>query len=184
MRRGYSGPARAIHLQLSRIAWSQVDVTHLTIAATLCVAAVDARSTSRMSSRMRSVTCPRILAGAQRQHLQSVWTPLAQRPTSPWASVRTFRRGQVQLWDGGRENLLICGGDIGDEGDKVSIFSVNTGLWSRGSLPSQITSTGGVGHRDGVMNASLSGESSDNVVFVDDVDRMAVIGVSRTRYLG
>ena len=32
---------------------------------------------------------------------------------------------------------------------------------------------------DGVMNAPLSGESWDNVVFLKNVDRMAVIGVSR-----
>ena len=55
-----------------------------------------------------------------------------------------------------------------------------SGLWSRGSLPSQITSTNGIEHTvDGVMNAPLSGESWDNVVFLKNVDRMAVIGVSR-----
>ncbi len=57
--------------------------------------------------------------------------------------------------------------------------------WSRGSLPSQITSTNGIAHTvDGVMNAPLSGESWDNVVFLNNVDRMAVIGVSRnSQYL-
>ena len=47
-------------------------------------------------------------------------------------------------------------------------------------MPSQITSTNGIEHTvDGMMNAPLSGESWDNVVFLKNVDRMAVIGVSR-----
>ena len=111
---------------------------------------------------------------------QSVWTPVAQRPTPamPWTDISAWSGA---AWDGGRRNLLIWGGGhTGDEGNEVSIFNVNSGLWSRGSLPSQITSTNGIEHTvDGVMNAPLSGESWDNVVFLKNVDRMAVIGVSR-----
>ena len=111
---------------------------------------------------------------------ESVWTPLAQRPTtaSPASNISAWSGA---AWDSRRSNLLIWGGDIGDEeGNEVYIFSGKTGLWSRGSLPSQITSTGGIEHTvDGVMNAPLSGESWDNVVFLHNVDRMAVIGISR-----
>jgi hypothetical protein len=113
---------------------------------------------------------------------QSVWTPLEQRParTSPMENISAWSGA---AWDGGRSNLLIWGGghcSACDEGNEVYIFSGNTGLWSRGSLPSQITPPGGIQQTvDGVMNAPLSGESWDNVVFLDNIDRMAVIGVSR-----
>ena len=113
---------------------------------------------------------------------QSVWTPLAQRPTtaSPGSNISAWSGA---AWDAGRGNLYIWGGDHypgGDEGNEVYIFSGKTGLWSRGSLPSRITSTGGIEHTvDGVMNAPLSGESWDNVLFLNNVNRMAVIGVSR-----
>ena len=91
---------------------------------------------------------------------QSVWTPVAQRPTPAWPSS-DISAWSGAAWDGGRKNLLIWGGGhTGDEGNEVSIFNVNSGLWSRGSLPSQITSTRGIEHTvDGVMNAPLSGES-------------------------
>ena len=111
---------------------------------------------------------------------ESVWTPLAQRPTtaSPSSNISAWSGA---AWDSRRDNLLIWGGDIGnEEGNEVYSFSGTTGLWSRGSLPSQITSTGGIKHTvDGVMNAPLSGESWDNVVYLQNVDRMAVIGISR-----
>lgn len=113
---------------------------------------------------------------------QSVWTPQAQRPTPHWPSSN-IHAWSGAAWDSRRGNLYIWGGDhsfVGDEGNETYIFSGRTGLWSRGSLPSQITSTNGIQHTvDGVMNAPLSGESWDNVVFLNNVDRMAVIGVSR-----
>jgi len=112
---------------------------------------------------------------------QSVWTPFAQRPAFHWSPSSNISAWSGGAWDGGRGNLLIWGGDIGEEqGNETYIFSGKTGLWSRGALPSQITSTNGIAHTvDGVMNAPVSGESWDNVVFLKNVDRMAVIGVSR-----
>jgi hypothetical protein len=112
---------------------------------------------------------------------ESVWTPVAQRPSSRWAPDSNISAWSGAAWDRGRGNLYIWGGDIGEEeGNEVYIFSGRTGRWSRGALPSQITTTNGVMHTvDGVMNAPLSGESWDNVVFLDNVNRMAVIGVSR-----
>ncbi|MET0168302.1 MAG: hypothetical protein ABW318_25340, partial [Vicinamibacterales bacterium] len=111
---------------------------------------------------------------------QSVWTPFAQQPThsSPSSNISAWSGA---AWDSRRGNLLIFGGDIGEEeGNEVYVFSGKTGLWSRGASPSQITSTNGVTHTvDGAMTAPLSGESWDNVVFLKNVDRMAVIGVSR-----
>ena len=112
----------------------------------------------------------------------SVMTPLAQRPTtaSPNSNISAWSGA---AWDRGRGNLYVWGGDDypgGDEGNEVYIFSGKTGLWSRGSLPSQVTSTNGIEHTvDGVMNAPLSGESWDNIVFLENVNRMAVIGVSK-----
>ncbi len=55
-----------------------------------------------------------------------------------------------------------------------------TGLWRRGSLPSQVTIDNGVPTAvDGVFNAPTSGESWDNVVYLENLDRMAVLAVSR-----
>jgi hypothetical protein len=114
--------------------------------------------------------------------IQSVFTPLAQRPTTASPSSNIYAWSGA-AWDRGRSRLYIWGGDDypgGEEGNEVYIFSGKTGLWSRGSLPSQITSTNGIEHTvDGVMNAPLSGESWDNVVFLNNVNRMAVIGVSK-----
>jgi hypothetical protein len=115
---------------------------------------------------------------------ESVWTPIVQRP-NPNDPHENISDWSGAAWDGARRNLYIWGGghcswSACEEGNEVYIFSGKTGLWSRGSLPSQITSTGGIEHTvDGVMNAPLSGESWDNVVFLKNVDRMAVIGVSR-----
>ena len=76
---------------------------------------------------------------------QSVWTPFAQRPASHWAPDSNISAWSGAAWDSGRGNLLIWGGDIGeDEGNEVYVFSGKTGLWSRGALPSQITSTNGI----------------------------------------
>ena len=110
---------------------------------------------------------------------QSVWTPLAQRPTtaSPSENISGWSSA---AWDRSRSNLYIWGGDDytgGDEGNEVYIFSAKTGLWSRGSLPSQVTSTNGIEHTvDGVMNSAMSGESWDKVVALEKVNRMIVIG--------
>ena len=106
---------------------------------------------------------------------------LCPAANSHWSPSSDISAWSGAAWDSRRGNLLIWGGDIGDEqGNEVYIFSGKTGLWSRGALPSQITSTNGIEHTvDGVMNAPLSGESWDNVVFLKNVDRMAVIGVSR-----
>ena len=72
---------------------------------------------------------------------QSVWTPFAQRPNH-WSPSSNISAWSGAAWDRGRGNLLIWGGDIGEEqGNEVYIFSGRTGLWSRGALPSQITST-------------------------------------------
>ena len=111
---------------------------------------------------------------------QDVWTPVDQRPTpdSPESNISSWSGA---AWDSARKNLLIWGGNIGNEqGNEVYIFDTGTGLWERGALPSQIAQTGLITHAvDGVFNAPISGESWDNVVYLPGVDRMAIIGVSR-----
>jgi len=112
--------------------------------------------------------------------ISSVFTPLAQRPTadSPSSNISAWSGA---AFDSVRGNLMVWGGDIGNEqGNEVYQFNVLTGLWSRGSLPSQITSTNGVAHVVGGVNtAPLSGESWDNLVYLQGVDRLAVMGISR-----
>lgn len=111
---------------------------------------------------------------------QDVWTPADQRPTldSPESNISSWSGA---AWDSARKDILIWGGNIGNEqGNEVYVFHTTTGLWERGALPSQITQTGIVTHTvDGVRSAPVSGESWDNVVYLPGVDRMAVIGVSR-----
>jgi hypothetical protein len=110
----------------------------------------------------------------------SVWTPLAQRPTtaSPASNISAWSGA---AWDARRKQIYIWGGDIGNEqGNEVYIFNAQTGLWSRGALPSAITSVNGVAQTvDGYMNTPVSGESWDNLVYLPNVDRLALIGVSR-----
>jgi hypothetical protein len=111
---------------------------------------------------------------------QDVWTPKDQRPTpdSPESNISSWSGA---AWDSARKDILIWGGNIGNEqGNEVYIFRTTTGLWERGALPSQITRTGLITHVvDGIHRAPISGESWDNVVYLPGVDRMAVIGVSR-----
>lgn len=111
---------------------------------------------------------------------QTVWTPVDQRPTpdSPESNISSWSGA---AWDSTRKDVLVWGGNIGNEqGNEVYIFHTITGLWERGALPSEITSTGLIPHAvDGIHNAPISGESWDNVVYLPGVDRMAVIGVSR-----
>lgn len=111
---------------------------------------------------------------------RDVWTPVDQRPTleSPESNISSWSGA---AWDSTRKDILIWGGDIGDEqGNEFYVFHTATGLWERGALPSAITRTGLISHAiDGIYNAPLSGESWDNVVYLPGVDRVAVIGVSR-----
>jgi len=112
---------------------------------------------------------------------QSVWTPLDQRPTpdSPSSNISAWSGA---AWDSLRKNMYVWGGDIGNEqGNEVYIFSAITGLWSRGALPSQITqqANGYFQTVDGIFHSPVSGESWDNLVYLTNVDRLAVIGVSR-----
>jgi hypothetical protein len=115
--------------------------------------------------------------------IQEVWTPLDQRPTTatPESNISSWSGA---TWDHTRKNLMIWGGDQGwdqasEEGNEFYIFRASTGLWERGSLPSRITYTNGIKHAvDGIFNAPVSGESWDNVVYLENVDRVAVIAVS------
>ena len=111
---------------------------------------------------------------------QDVWTPPAQRPTtaSPASNISAWSGA---AWDSRRKHLLVWGGDIGNEqGNEVYLFDTTSGLWKRGSLPSQVTTVNGITQTvDGHMNSPVSGESWDNVIYLPRVDRVAVIGVSR-----
>ena len=123
------------------------------------------------------------LAKAQHQLFRECVDTLGPAADDRQSDFENISAWSGAAWDRGRSNLYIWGGDDytgGDEGNEVYIFSGKTGLWSRGSLPSQVTATNGIEHTvDGVMNAPLSGESWDNVVFLNNVNRMAVIGVSK-----
>ena len=77
--------------------------------------------------------------------------------------------------------MLIYGGDIGNEqGNEVYIFHTETGMWDRGSLPSQIVTHNGITTTiGGSQDAPVSGETYDNLVYLKGADRLAVMAVSR-----
>ena len=110
----------------------------------------------------------------------SVWTPADQRASnrSPASNISAWSGA---AWDSRRKRLMIWGGNIGyEEGNEFYIFDAVTGLWSRGALPSAVTVENGITTPvDGIFAAPTSGESWDNVVYLENADRVAVMGISR-----
>lgn len=91
-------------------------------------------------------------------------------------------------WDSTLGNLYLYGKDYGGyEGNEVYVWNGTTGLWSMGSQSSQMVKS--VDPRnpskfvyqpvDGFMNAPTVGETYDNLVYLPNVQRLAVLGVSR-----
>lgn len=114
---------------------------------------------------------------------QDVWTPAALRPNQTTPSSNIFGYSGA-AWDSLRAKFHIWGGDIGsEEGNEVYSFDATTGLWERGSLPSAIPLEYGVTERPyvigGIYDAPLSGESWDNVVYLENMDKLAIMGISR-----
>ena len=122
---------------------------------------------------------------------QDAWTSELQRPTlgAPDTNISDWSGA---AWDSKRNNLLIWGGGQSglvlnsDEGNEFYVFETFTGLWKRGSLPSQIqpnndTVEAGdiVTAIDGINSAPISGESWDNLVYLENIDRVVIIAVSR-----
>ena len=114
---------------------------------------------------------------------QDVWTPPELRPTSTSPS-QNISGWSGAAWDTSRDSFYIWGGNIGfEEGNEVYLFNATSGMWERGSLPSAIPYDYGVSDRPyvigGIFDAPLSGESWDNVVYLENMDRLAIIGISR-----
>lgn len=108
---------------------------------------------------------------------------MALRPTSvsPSQNISGYSGA---AWDSRRDNFYIWGGNIGmEEGNEVYTFNATTGKWQRDSLPSAIPPGYGTSELPhvvgGIFDAPLSGESWDNVVYLENLDRLAIIGVSR-----
>lgn len=110
----------------------------------------------------------------------SVMTPVGQR-TDLYRPLSQIYAWTGAAWDASRDSMYVWGSDYnGHESNEVYVFNAGSGLWSRGSLPSQITTTNGfITTVDGVNNAPTAGETYDNLVFLSNVDRLGVIGVSR-----
>lgn len=110
----------------------------------------------------------------------SAMTPLDQR-TDAYRPLSQIYAWTGAAWDASRDNMYLWGSDYnGHESNEVYVFNATTGLWGRGSLPSQITTTNGyITTVDGVNNAPTAGETYDNVVFLNNVNRLGIIGVSR-----
>jgi hypothetical protein len=119
-------------------------------------------------------------ARANQNQFSEVWTPLEQRPThwSPGSNIIGFSGA---AWGGGR--LWIYGGNIGKEyGNEVYAFEASTLTWKRMSLPSETMGDGWEAADaipvDGLWNAPRSGESWDNLAYLPNMDRFAVIDAS------
>ena len=123
----------------------------------------------------------------QRLNLNSFASVIPQDSQLP---IQTFASPTTKIsawsgaaWDSTRGNLMVWGGAYnGYEGNEVYVWNGSSGLWSRGSLPSQVNPANANGVMttvDGVNNAPVSGESYDNLVYLKNVDRLGVVGVSR-----
>lgn len=114
---------------------------------------------------------------------QDAWPPIGLRPNSTSPS-RNISGWSGAAWDTSRDKFYIWGGDIGsEEGNEVYAFNATNGMWERGSLPSAIAPGYTVTNRPsvigGVFDAPLSGESWDNVIYLENLDRLAILGISR-----
>lgn len=115
---------------------------------------------------------------------RNVWTPTAQR-SSPGAGSPRY---VISAWSGGgydtnTGDFYVWGGDNGTySGNEVYRWTASTLNWERLSLPSAITySYTASGKKlwhtvDGTDHAPISGETFDNVVFLPNVNRLAIIG--------
>ncbi len=113
--------------------------------------------------------------------IRDVFTPVDQRPTSasPGSNIDAWSGA---AWDDKRRDLLIWGGDIGNEqGNETYIFHTKTGLWERGALPSAIVreDTQYTWTVDGSDVTPISGESWDNLVYLKGFDRLIIMGMAR-----
>ena len=110
-----------------------------------------------------------------------VWTPPDQRPVS-WISPASNISGwSGAAWDRSRRRLMIFGGDVGNErGNEVYYFDTTDLRWHRASLPSAMLESADKRPYaiDGTDNAPRSGESYDNLVYLENLDRLLVINAS------
>lgn len=119
-------------------------------------------------------------AQINQNQFSSVWTPLAQRPTS-WSPGSNITGYSGAAWGDGK--LWFFGGNIGQEyGNEVYAFDTLTLRWERMSLPSQTQGTGSSEADaypvDGLENAPRSGESWDNLAYLNNLNKFAVIDTS------
>lgn len=119
-------------------------------------------------------------AKINQNQFSEVWTPLEQRPTS-WSPGSNISGYSGAAWGDGK--LWIYGGNIGQEyGNEVYTFDTATFTWNRLSLPSKTQGTGSSEADaypiDGLENAPRSGESWDNLAYLHNQNKFAVIDVS------
>jgi hypothetical protein len=153
-------------------------------AAALAVAAATVASpaTAGILDETLAAMAPNSWGRLNTNSFASVMTPENLRPNPDWSPASNISGFSGATWDSKRGNLLVWGGDIGqEEGNEVYVFSGTTGRWDRGSLPNAITTDrlGTTQTTIGSRYAPTSGESWDNVVYLKHVDRMAVVGMSR-----
>jgi hypothetical protein len=119
-------------------------------------------------------------AKINQNEFSEVWTPLEQRPTS-WSPGSNISGYSGAAWGDGK--IWIYGGNIGQEyGNEVYTFDTATFMWNRLSLPSETQGNGSSEADaypvDGLDNAPRSGESWDNLAYLHNQNKFAVIDVS------
>jgi hypothetical protein len=117
-----------------------------------------------------------------RNRFRDVWVPADQRPSTPGytnpAKV-VFAWGSM-AWDPNRAQLIFWGGGHANySGNEVYLFNTRSGLWSRASLPSDITNPLGDNQFfavDGPRRAPTSSHTYDNQEFLPLCDRFITFG--------
>lgn len=139
---------------------------------------------SSLLTEMVESQAPGTWLRVNQNQFQDVWTPKAQR-SSPGAGSPKY---VISAWSGGgydsnTGDFYVWGGDNGTySGNEVYRWRAASLSWERLSLPSAIKSFQAASGKkmwttvDGVDNTPISGETFDNVVFLPNVNRLAIMG--------
>ncbi|MBI4693239.1 MAG: PKD domain-containing protein [Gammaproteobacteria bacterium] len=111
---------------------------------------------------------------------QSVWPASGQKPAGyPAAKIDAWNSGG---YDPATGDFFVLGGDdLPYVGNEVYRFNGQTLMWQRDSLPSAIVAPDGVTRKiyltvDGPDGSPMAGETFENVVFLPNVRRLALLG--------
>lgn len=115
---------------------------------------------------------------------QDVWAPKDQRVSPSGFNIgspdRVISAWSSMAYDPNANQLIFFGGGHANYGgNEIYTFNLNTFLWERGSLPSEIVNPFGDGiffTVDGPFNAPISAHTYDNQLFLPKANRFVTFG--------